>query len=248
MRLLGNLSDPFVLSWNVGSLVTVLLPLFIFMIARLTNQEEWNYNQNQQQQGDANYNDNPYANPDNYDEYGNYVGPTHWWQFWKSSNNGGDGENGDRNEMRAPWWYVWGEEREGRDPEDAGKGSVLFVYVWLLVSMAALIYLGNTHANNIGKLEGLRWALFGFANMCLVTMVLLVGLEAIEVEGRELEEDGFYGQTPVLLFLTCFFGITQSIVFIGWTAKRLSAQQAPSDKTEGFVSINYERSPSSGFL
>lgn len=151
---------------------------------------------------------------------------------------------------------IWGQEQEGQDPEDVGKGSILFVYVWMLVSIAVVIYLGNTvYAKNnnganaaVGKLEGLRWALVGFANVCLITMVLLVGLEAIEIEGRELEEDGFYGQTPVLLFLTCFFGLIQSIVFIGWTAKRLSARQAPSEKTEGFVNVNYENSPSSGFL
>lgn len=143
---------------------------------------------------------------------------------------------------------VWGEQREGQDPEQEGKGAVLFVYVWLLVSIAVLIYLGNSTANSTNKLEGLRWALVGFANVCLVTMVLLVGLEAIEVEARELEEDGFYGQTPVLLFLTCFFALVQSIVFIGWTGKRLAAQQAPPEKSEGFVKVDYERSPSSGFM
>jgi hypothetical protein len=109
MRMCGNLSDPMILSWNVGSLVTILLPLFTFMVARLTNEEEWNYNNNnnnEQNQNGENYYDNPYANPDNYDEYGNYVGPTHWWQFWKkNNNNNNNGEGGgDGNEMRAPWW------------------------------------------------------------------------------------------------------------------------------------------------
>jgi magnesium-transporting ATPase (P-type) len=144
---------------------------------------------------------------------------------------------------------IWGENREEQDPEQAGNGAVLFVYVWLLVSIAALIYVGNSTGNESNKLEGMRWALVGFANVCLTTMVLLVGLEAIEVEGRELEEDGFYGQTSVLLFLTCVFGLIQSVVFIGWTGKRLAAQQQVlPEKSEGYVNVNYERSPSHGFM
>jgi magnesium-transporting ATPase (P-type) len=125
---------------------------------------------------------------------------------------------------------------------------VLFVYVWLLVCIAALIYLGNSTGNESSKLEGMRWALVGFANVCLTTMVLLVGLEAIEVEERELEEDGFYGQTSVLLFLTCLFALVQSIVFIGWTGKRLATQQALPEKSDDYVHVNYDRSPSYGFM
>jgi hypothetical protein len=106
-------ADSFILIWNVGMLVTLLLPLTAFTISRLTNKEEWNYNNNNnnnngEQQGNNYYNDNPYANPDNYDEYGNYVGPTHWWQFWKKNNNQnngeGGGEQGEGQQFRAPWW------------------------------------------------------------------------------------------------------------------------------------------------
>jgi hypothetical protein len=105
MGLCGNIFDPFLLSWNVGSLVTIFLPLLIFTIARLTNKEDWNYNDQQQEQdNNNNYNNNPYANPENYDEYGYYVGPTHWWQFWKKNNNG---EGGGENELRTPWWCMF---------------------------------------------------------------------------------------------------------------------------------------------
>ena len=117
--------------------------------------------------------------------------------------------------------------------------------------MAVMIYLANRTGMQVTKLEGLRWALLGFANYCFVTMVLLVGLEGgIETEGRELEEDGFYGQTSVLLFLTCFFGLIQAIVFVSWTSKRLAAakQETGGTKQEGFVNVDYERSPSSGYM
>mmetsp|Transcript_6751 Transcript_6751/g.12310 ORF Transcript_6751/g.12310 Transcript_6751/m.12310 type:complete len:100 (+) Transcript_6751:276-575(+) len=90
------------------------------------------------------------------------------------------------------------------------------------------------------KLEGLRWACIGFANYCLVIMVLLVGLEAVEVEGRALEEDGFYGQTAVLLMLTCFFGVIQSIIFISWTGKRIANNTAAAtEKSDGYVNVGY---------
>jgi hypothetical protein len=98
------MADPFILTWNVATLVTLLMPLMSFTISRLTNEEYWG----QQGQGgnDQNNYQNPYENPENYDEYGNYVGPTHWWQFWKSNNRGNDGggEDGNNGEFLTPWW------------------------------------------------------------------------------------------------------------------------------------------------
>lgn len=115
--------------------------------------------------------------------------------------------------------------------------------------MSVMVYLANRTGMQSNKLEGLRWALLGFGNYCFVTMVLLIGLEGIETEGRALEEDGFYGQTAVLLFLTCFFGLIQAIVFFSWTSKRLAAaQQETAPKSEGFVNVDYARSPSSGYM
>ena len=97
-------SDSFLLVWNVASVVTFLLPLMAFSIARLTSDQDGNENQGDDQ--NENYYNNNYQNPDNYDEYGNYVGPTHWWEFWKSNNNGqNDGqEENDNDERGAPWW------------------------------------------------------------------------------------------------------------------------------------------------
>jgi hypothetical protein len=51
-----------------------------------------------------------------------------------------------------------------------------------------------------------------------------------------------------LLFLTCFLGLVQSIVFIAWIGKRLAAQQAVPDKSEDYINVNYDRSPSYGFM
>jgi len=68
-----------------------------FSVARLTSEQDYDENQNQDDQNE-NY----------YDEYGNYVGPTHWWQFWKSNNNNNYNNNGedenDNDERGTPWW------------------------------------------------------------------------------------------------------------------------------------------------
>lgn len=86
---------------------------------------------------------------------------------------------------------------------------------------------------NISKLGAFRLALFGFANYCFVAIVLLVGIrEAIQTDGREMEEDGFYGQRSVLLMITCLFALIQSCVFISWTTKRLKILRAAAAKTQ----------------
>jgi hypothetical protein len=102
-----------------------------------------------------------------------------------------------------------------------------------------LVYMANTTNMAAAKLNAFRWALFGFLNYCLVTMILLASLEGgIEVEGRELEEDGWYGQTSVLVFLTCLFGLIQSIVFIAWSGKRIGTKEdLNSQEVEGYVDV-----------
>jgi len=235
-------SDTFLLAWNVSSAVTFLLPLFAFSVARLTSESEEDYNDNQNN-NENNYYDNNYQNPNNYDQYGNYVGPTHWWQFWKRNNNGQyEQEENSGDEYGAPWWYIWG-EREGDEREEEGNGAVVFVYLWTLVFFAGLVYVGNTTEMTINRIQALRWALLGFANYCFVTIVLLVGLEgAIETDGREIEEDGFYGQRAVLLFITCLFALVQSIVFVYWTTKRLKHLRAAAltESSDEYVNVEYE--------
>lgn len=220
-------SDTFLLVWNLSSAITFVLPLFAFTVARLTSEQDYDQSEDNDEN---NYYDNPYQNPDNYDEYGNYVGPTHWWQFWKRNNNNqyNDDGNNSNDERMSPWWYIWGErEGEGEGREEEGSGSVLFIYLWTMMFFAGLFYLGNTTGMTISNLQGFRWALLGFANYCFVTIVLLVGLEnAIETDGREIEETGFYGQRSVLLLVTCFFAMVQSIAYFYWTTKRLALTRA----------------------
>lgn len=235
-------SDTFLLTWNVSSAVTFVLPLFAFSVARLTSEQEYDENENNDN-NENDYYDNPYQNPNNYDQYGNYIGPTRWWQFWKRNNNGQyEQEENSNDERGAPWWYIWGEREEG-EREEEGSGAMLFVYLWTLVCFAGLVYVGNSTKMNISKLQALRWILLGFANYCFVIIVLLVGLEdAIETEGREMEENGFYGQRGVLLLLTCLFAMVQSIAFVSWTTKRMKhlSDGALAEKQNEYVDVDFE--------
>lgn len=141
---------------------------------------------------------------------------------------------------------IWG-DREGRDPEEEGSGAILFAYLWTLLLFAGLFYVGNSTGMTVNKLQAFRLALFGFVNYCFITIVLLIGIEeAIQTEGREMEEDGFYGQRSVLLLVTCFFAMVQSIVFINWTTKRLKALYAAANKPDGYV--NADQSPDNAVI
>lgn len=216
------MADSFLLVWNISAVVTLLVPLFTFVIGRARSDEYDNSNDNGDDNNNNNNNGNNYNNPNCYDNYGYYHGPTHWYQFWKRCNYGDGEEEGEEdNEFQSPWWYIWGGEEDRQREEEGRKPAVTFMYLWILVLFAGLVYMGNTTNMQVSKLEHLRWMLIGFANVCFAILVLLIGLEGIEVEGREMEREGFYGQTAVLLWITAVFGLITSIVFISWTTKRI---------------------------
>lgn len=97
--------------------------------------------------------------------------------------------------------------------------------------MTMTLYGNNLLAQGSMSLPQLQWALIGFGNTCFLVCVLIAGLDAIQIEGREIEETGFYGQTAVLVFLTCLFGIVYSILFSCWIRRRI--QQAAVEEHQG---------------
>lgn len=104
----------------------------------------------------------------------------------------------------------------------------MFVYLWTIVSLIALAVVG-TRLVQKGHYDGLRFMFFAFINYSFIVMVMLGGLDAIQTEGREIEETGWYGQISVLLFLTCLFGMLKSLIFQFWLHRKSkqarSAQQ-----------------------
>ena len=109
-------SDALLVSWNIVSALSVILPLLCFWIARATPN---NYGEGGEGGGDGNYNSNDYYYEQRrkygyVDQYGNYVEPKRWWQFWKSDaiyrEQGAEGQEGgnsgdyNNREAGAPWW------------------------------------------------------------------------------------------------------------------------------------------------
>jgi hypothetical protein len=121
------------------------------------------------------------------------------------------------------------------------------------------LYGNHLLAQGSTPLVQLQWALIGFGNTCFLVCLLTAGLDAIQVEGREIEETGFYGQTAVLVFLTCLFGIVYSVLFSFWVRRRIKLagleekQVQEEDKIHGYqlhekssVGAGLEMAPSKG--
>lgn len=136
---------------------------------------------------------------------------------------------------------LWGDQDE---PDEEGHGTIVFVYLWTLVLVFALTVYGN-RLMKAGNFEALRFALLGFANYAFICCVLLGGLDAVKSDGREMEESGWYGQTSVLLVLTCFFMLIVSVIFSLRLRSRIKAARADA-KQEGFLSYNSPQNSGQG--
>lgn len=186
-------TDPLLIGWNGSALTSLLLPLIIMVIARCVNVRE----------DDENGNNN--------DDNNNDGSNRSWWKFWGGNNNNNNEDNGGGSQdANIPWWWFSGRER---DPEDEGRGALIFVYIWSWLLFLSLVLYGNIVFQRGSDFEGLQGALIMFANLAFMCLVLVAGLGAIRVEGRELEETGWYGQFSVCLFLTCLFWLIDGLVF-----------------------------------
>ena len=94
------------------------------------------------------------------------------------------------------------------------------------------------------NLSATRHILIGFANSCFLCCVCIGSFpEIIRVEGREIEETGWYGQTSVLVFLVWLFNVLCSVGFACWTWKRQrqSSSSGSSDEDNSKVTNNSRR-------
>ncbi|GAX27854.1 hypothetical protein FisN_13Hh038 [Fistulifera solaris] len=188
--------------WFLSGLATVLLPLVVFSVARLANTQT----QEEMQQEALN---------------AEYYGPCKWYQFRCKRNNGWyyqaeqHNEADRREENGAPWWW-FGRERR---PEDRANPALIFTYSWSVLVFAFILHYGYNSIRD--KQEHIAiTALAVFANLSFILMVLLQGMEGVvEVDGPQLEENGFCGQVGVLMFLTYFFWVIFSLVFM-WTIRK----------------------------
>ena len=207
MRIIEALQDLRTLFrvWMISGAVTVFVPLISFVAARASNNQENNNNGG----GSADQNQNQYY------YNGNQNNDCHWYN-WGCSNqnqyNNNQGSADNRQEESAPWWWFGAGEDRRRD-EFRANPALVFAYVWSLSVFVALLHFGFQGVRN-GHSKVVIVALLMFANLAFLLMVLLQGVEGIvEVDGPELEENGFCGQMGVLMFLTCFFWLLFSVLF-----------------------------------
>ena len=202
---------------------SILLPLLMFWIARGTNN---------QQGGQNNYNNNN-RNGNNYNNFYNQD-RCKWWQwgcrdidYYENGNGGGGNQN--RQDGR-PWWWLWAEDE--RRPEDATNPTLVVIYLWSLVLFLALVFVGfRIQKNEAYDNRILSGALMVFANLTIIGMLFLGGLEgAVQADGPEMEENGFYGQFGVLLFTTYFWMTLYSIFVVA--VLRLKSKAASTTKIE----------------
>jgi len=224
------------ISWLIAGALTVLVPL-IYRTRKMNDYRQmyymWNweeaqqeYEQQQQQYYEQNW-ENQYANQWNQGAYqweemrGMYdLNQCKWWQFncFPYYIN----ENGEP-EPAAGWypawfsgWTVTEEEREQMMEDGETSSALKFVYVWQIIMFVAILIYGFIVIRQNRIVTGLIVALVVFANMCFLSMWMLAD-GSIYTDGEYVEKMGFYGQFPVLMFITnawyVIFGIVFSIIF-----------------------------------
>jgi len=219
-----------------GSAMAVFfLPLIIFSWARLSNGGN-------QDGDDDNDNNNDGQNQNNYDN--NNQRSCKWWQWSCSDNyNYDENGNGDEEENALPWWWMWSEDERRRDPEDMTNPTLIVIYIWTILLLAFILYYAYKTVKEYRDMVGLSVSFLMLANFSFVSMLYLGSLEgAIEDDGRVIEEQGFYGQFGVMLYLTnvlatifgvVWFILTRSMVHDQHTTK---VDVTPSD----YLKAEYE--------
>lgn len=184
------------------ALVVFFLPLIIFTWARLTHR---NYDENQQEQNGYNNNNNNNNNYDNNQQQQNNQG-CRWWQWSCSDNynyqeNNGSGDNEQENAL--PWWWPWSEDERRRDAEDMVNPTLVVIYIWSTLLLVGILYYAYKTVKEMRDMLGLAVSMLMLANLSFISTLYLGSLEGgVEDDGRVIEEQGFYGQFGVLLFLT----------------------------------------------
>lgn len=105
--------------------------------------------------------------------------------------------------------------------------QVLIIFLYLYSFTVAIILSVSVNRNfNLGKLKAVRWSLVGFINYSFLCAVVVGGIpDLIRDGGAELEETGWYGQTSVLLLLTCVCQMLSSSIFVCAIGKMISKQR-----------------------
>lgn len=189
-----------------SAMVVFVVPLLIFGVARVTHG-------NENQQNDDQDEDNNYNNQGQYDNQQN--GGCRWWQ-WGCNDNYQYEQNDSRDEEEnaLPWWWPWSEDERRREAEDMASPTLVVIYLWTLLMVGGILFYAYKTVKDLRDMVGLAVSLLMLANFAFISCLYLGSLEgAVQDDGRVIEEQGFYGQFGVLLYLTNLFA---TIFGVAW--------------------------------
>lgn len=212
--------------WVATGILAVFVPI-IYRSIRVNDFKQLNmmynwdqeWDEQQQQQGGYNNNNN------NAQSYYQQIRESYeqndckWWQlncFPFFTNYEGEPEPG------AGWYPSWysnfvqtEEEREMMEEEGRTSPAMRFVYVWQILTFLVILAYGFIVFKQRRVVTGLLIALVIFANMSFLAMWWLAD-GSIITDGDYVQEKGFYGQFPVLMFITnaayVLFGLVHTAV------------------------------------
>lgn len=211
--------------------VVFFLPLLIFSWARLTHQnyDENNNNNGQQEQQ---YNQNQYY--DNQQQQNR----CRWYQWGCSDNYQYQDNNGSRDERdnALPWWWPWSEDERRRDAEEMANPTLVVIYLWTVLLLLGILFYAYKTVKEMREMLGLAVSMLMLGNLSLISMLYLGSLEGgVQDDGRVIEEQGFYGQFGVLLYLTNLLATIFGVVWFFMIRSMVNDQHttkvdvAPSD-------------------
>ena len=114
-------------------------------------------------------------------------------------------------------WAVTEEQREQMMEDGETSQAMVFTYVWQILMFLIILAYGFIVIRQNRVVTGVTVALVVFANMSFLAMWMLAD-GSIVTDGEYVQNVGFYGQFPVLMFITnawyVIFGIIFSAIFV----------------------------------
>jgi hypothetical protein len=229
-------------AWVIGGILTVAIPA-IYRAVKMNDYRKmylmWNWEEAQKQyeQQQQQYYENKYYNQWNQGQYqweqrsGLYdINQCKWWQlncFPYYINENGEPE------PAAGWypswfsgWTVTEDEREQMLEDGETSQALKFVYAWQIIMFAAIIIYGVIVIRQNRIVSGLIVALVVFANMSFLSMWMLAD-GSIITDGEYVQQTGFYGQFPVLMFITNAWYVAFGMIFTIILVLRAQAMHEP---------------------
>lgn len=218
--------------WVIGGILTVAVPA-IYRAVKMNDYRKmyymWNWEEAQRQyeEQQQQYWQNQYGG-----QWNGQNGQYNWEQQWQNGLYDINhckwwqlncfpyyiNENGEP-EPSAGWypswfsgWTVTEDEREQMMENGETSGALKFVYAWQIIMFAAIIIYGVIVIRQNRVVSGLIVALVVFANMSFLGMWMLAD-GSIITDGEYVQQTGFYGQFPVLMFITNAWYVAFGIIF-----------------------------------